>query len=137
MELKVGEVNRTHGYNCQTIARSISLHFVRFISHANNVLLVTKEFSCFCDKCVDDIVEGDCDSKLHVSLWTLLTLQPCNSSYVDYDIETYAVGWGNDGNNNDLVMDLEMQDNFAIKVEASNVEEIEFYVVQCDMLPSS
>ncbi len=79
MELKVGEVDRTHGYNCRTIPRSKSLHYVRSISHANNVLLETREFSCFCDKCVDDIAEGNCDSKLHVSPWTLLTLQPCNS----------------------------------------------------------
>jgi hypothetical protein len=92
MELKVGEVDRTHGYSCRTIARSRSLYYVRLISHANNVLLETKEFSCFCDKCVDDIAEGDCDSKLHVSPWILLTLQPCNSSNAHYDIEADGVG---------------------------------------------
>lgn len=101
------------------------------ISHVNNVLLETREFSCFCDKCVDDIVEGDCDSKLHVSPWTLLTLRPCLSFDAHCDIETNGASWGNDGENNDLAMDLEVGDNFTIKAKASNVEGVEFYVVQC------
>jgi hypothetical protein len=47
---------------------------MQYVTHSNNVLLETKEFSYFYDKCVDDIPEGDCDSKLHVVPWTLLTL---------------------------------------------------------------
>jgi len=129
MEIKVGEVNRTHGYNCQTIVGPRSLHSMWFVGHANNVLLETKNFSCFYDKCVDDIVERDCDSKLHVSPWTLLTLQPYNSSNAYCDIETNGPVRGNDGKSNDLVMDLEVGDNFAIKAKVGNVEGVEFYVV--------
>jgi hypothetical protein len=58
----------------------------------------------------------------------LTTLQLSNAHY---DIETNGVGWGNDGKSNDLAMDLEMRDNFAIKAKTNNVEGIEFYVLQC------
>lgn len=44
MEIKVGEVNRTHGYNCRTIVGSRSLHSMWFVGHANNVLLETNFF---------------------------------------------------------------------------------------------
>jgi hypothetical protein len=93
--------------------------------------LETTKFSCFCDKCVDDIVEGECHSKLHVSPWTLFTLRPCISFDAHCDIETNGASWGNDGENNDPTMDLKVGDNFAVKAKASNVEGVEFYVVQC------
>lgn len=74
IEIKLGEANKTHGYNCQTVPSSRSLHSMWFVSHSNNVLLETKQFSCFCDKCVDDTPEGDCESQSHVVPWILLTL---------------------------------------------------------------
>ncbi len=80
IEVKVGEVNMTHGYDCWIVTNSKSFHYVRSITHSNNVFMETRELSCFCDTCVDYILEGDCDSKSHVAPWTLLTLPPYSAS---------------------------------------------------------
>lgn len=64
-----------------------------------------------------------------MSPWTLLTLQPYNSSNAYCNIETNGTIWGNDGKSNDLAMDLEVGDNFVVKAKASNVEGVELYVV--------
>jgi hypothetical protein len=47
IEIKIGEMNRTHGYNCQIIEGFRSLHFMQSVSNASNVLLENRKFSCF------------------------------------------------------------------------------------------
>jgi hypothetical protein len=102
IEIKVGEVNKTRGYNCRIVAGFRSLHSMQSISHASNVLVESREFSCFCDKCIDDLPKRDCSSKSHVAPWTLVTLQPCSSPNAHCDIDIHGAGWGNDGKNNVL-----------------------------------
>ncbi len=97
IKIKVGEVNRTHRYNRQIVVNSRSLQSMRSISHASYMLLETKELSCFCDKCIDDLAKGDCSSKSHVAPWTLVTLQPYSSFDAHCDIDTDGASWGNDG----------------------------------------
>jgi len=48
---------------------------------------------------------------------------------VQCDIETNGIGWGNNGESNDLAHDLEIGDNFGVRVEPGNVEGMDFYVV--------
>lgn len=47
IQVKLGKVNMTHDYNCQTVPSSRSFHYVQSVSHSNNVLLKTRKFSCF------------------------------------------------------------------------------------------
>jgi hypothetical protein len=42
-----------------------------------------------------------------------------------------GIGWGNDGESNDLAHDLEVGDSFVVRAELGNVEGMDFYIVQC------
>lgn len=46
-EIKVGDVNRNHGFDCRTIIGSHSMHSICSMSHRNNVLLQVKDFSAY------------------------------------------------------------------------------------------
>jgi hypothetical protein len=51
-EMKVGNVNRTRGFDCRTVASSWSMHSVQVISASNNAMLEVRDFSCFCHHCI-------------------------------------------------------------------------------------
>jgi hypothetical protein len=63
VEIKLGKVNKTHGYNCQNVPYLDLFTLCGLWSIQENVILETKEFSCFYDKCVDDIPKGDWESQ--------------------------------------------------------------------------
>jgi len=53
LQIKVGDVNRNHGFDCRTIIGFHSMHSIRSMSHHNNVLLQVKDFSCFYCHCIN------------------------------------------------------------------------------------
>ena len=126
-EIKLGDVNRDHGYDCRTIVGSRSKHSVRSVSSTNNTLLEIREFSCFCIHCTDG-VPGKCPQRNHVDNWNLITLEPCNSfdAQCEQDEEGEVQGSGDD-----LALGLEVGDNLCVRAESGNEEGVKFYALQC------
>jgi hypothetical protein len=46
-EMKIRDVNRTHGFNYKIVSGFRNMHLVHSMSHYNNVLLQVRDFSCF------------------------------------------------------------------------------------------
>lgn len=46
-KIKIGDVNRDHGFNCRIVSGSHSMHLVHSMNHYNNVLLQVSDFRAF------------------------------------------------------------------------------------------
>jgi len=67
----------------------------------------------------------------YVQPWKLITLELCDVTNVICDIEFDDSNWGMEGGSNNLAYDLEVGDNFAVRVEAGNAEKADFYILKC------
>jgi len=72
LEIKVGDVNRNHGFDCRKVIGFHSMHSIHSMSHHNNVLLQVKDFSCFCGHCINGTL-GVCVSIDYVKPSKLVT----------------------------------------------------------------
>jgi hypothetical protein len=130
-EIGENEVVRTNPLDCKTIPRSRSMHSIRSVSSSNNVLLECRDFSCFFDHCYNGVL-GVCLNKSHVSPWKLLTLEPMKSTDAVQEPEDEDDSdWIAEPNDNFLVSQLQVGDNFAVPAESGNAEGVDFYIVQC------
>jgi hypothetical protein len=62
-----------------------------------------------------------------VGLWSLITLEPCDANDALYDIDNWTIAICKGGDT--LAADLQVGDNFLVKIEDGNVEKVEFYVL--------
>jgi hypothetical protein len=60
-EIKLGDVDRIHGYEARTIEGNIPKHAIQSVSHLNKTLLQVHELSCFCKFYLDG-GDGPCDN---------------------------------------------------------------------------
>jgi hypothetical protein len=132
IEIGQNEVLRTDPLDCKTVPGSRSMHSIRSISRWNNTLLECRDFSCFCDHCLDG-VPGVCPHKPHASPWKLITLEPIKSTDIVQESEEEEVDleWTAELDDNFLASQLQVGDNFAVPVEPGNAEGADFYIVQC------
>jgi len=77
--VKVGDVDRSKPFNCETIYGSHNMHQICSVSHKDPTLLQVHEISCFCVACINRSLKEKCENELHVHPWTLKRLKPCNS----------------------------------------------------------
>jgi len=63
--------------------------------------------------------------------WKLVTLEPCDATYVLCDIELDDSNWGTGSGSNNLASDLEVGDNFAMRAKAGNAKGADFYILKC------
>ncbi len=52
-EIKVGDVDRSKGWECETLNGNWKMHQIRYVSHKDPTLLQCRELSCFYVHCVD------------------------------------------------------------------------------------
>ncbi len=90
-EIKMGAVNRTHGYEAWTIEGNRSKHSIQSVFHLNKTFLHVHELSCFCKFYLDG-GDGPCDNETHVATFDLMTLEPCLIIDSRCDIETSVMG---------------------------------------------
>jgi hypothetical protein len=105
------------------------MYYVRVVSASNNVLLKTREFSCFCCHYIKD-VPCDYTSKGYVDPWRLVTFEPCDATYVLCDVEYDENDWGVREDNNELATCLKVVDTFVVVVASYNYEGVDFFILQ-------
>jgi hypothetical protein len=69
------EVSRANPKACATIEGTRSMHSVRSVGPANNVLLQVRNYSCFCSSCVQGGGEP-CPNHKYAEPWKLVALEP-------------------------------------------------------------
>jgi hypothetical protein len=128
-EIKMGDVNCTHGYETQTIEGCRSKHSIPVVSHLNKTLLHVCELSCFYKFYLDG-GDGPCDNKTHAATFDLVTLEPCLPIDSMCDIETTdAREVSNDGE--PLVTCLEVRDCFVVVAQDNTENNGSFWVSMC------
>ena len=117
-------------YSCKFVIGSKSMHVVCSISHTNNLLIDSCDYSCTCSFCKQCGVGVFLDKDHHGS-WKLFTLEPCTlEDYVD-DVETYYEYWSDDGESNCLASMLNIGGNFAVQAIAKGVDTNGFRILKC------
>jgi len=129
-EIKVGDVNRNHGFDCRIVIGSHSMHSIRSMSHRNNVLLQVRDFSYFCCHCINGTPSAYVSID-YVKPWKLVSLKPCDTSNVLCDMELDDLAWGMGSGRNGFAANLEVGDNFTIRAKARNEEGADFYILKC------
>ncbi len=76
--VKVGDVDRSKNFECETMKGILKLHQVRFVSHKDPTICQFQHLSCLCMACVDCSPKFVCVHKYHVPEWTLMKLRPKN-----------------------------------------------------------
>jgi hypothetical protein len=120
----MGDVNRTHGYEAQTIEGSRSKHSNQSVSHLNKTLLHVRELSCFCKLCLDG-GNGPCDNETHVATFDLVTLEPCLPIDSRCDIETIDA-WEVSNDGESLATCFEVGDCFVITTQDNTEKNVGF-----------
>ncbi|CAM6096299.1 unnamed protein product [Calypogeia fissa] len=130
--VKVGDVDRTFGKDCKTVDGSRSKHSIQSVSHTNSTLLRVREFSCFCDFCVDG-GDGPCTNAQHVKRYDLITLEPCitvgHSDESDESGDEDEQRVSTDGET--LASTLEEGENFAVLAEPDDETGPQFWILLC------
>jgi hypothetical protein len=124
-EIRLGDVDRTHGYEAHKVSGSRSKHAIHSIFHLNKTLLHVRELSCFYKFCVDG-GDGPCDNYTHVQPWDLMALEPYSSIDVrcDPDIDDMREV-SHDGES--LVACLEVGDYFVITATNDVKDNVGFW----------
>lgn len=107
------EVSRTNPKACATVEGTRSMHSVRSIGPANNVLLQVRDYSCFCPGCVHGAAEA-CPNVAYVQPWKLVTLEPIAAEEAIQEEEDLDQEWEADFDSHDQAAGLEVGDHFAI-----------------------
>lgn len=81
-EIKVGDVDKSKGWECETLNGNQKMHQVRYVSHKDLTLLQCHELISFCMHCVDRNAELLCEALHHVPEWSLKRLKPLNTTDV-------------------------------------------------------
>lgn len=131
-EVKLGDVQRSHQWECKPLKGSRAMHCVNGYSENNTCALRSKQLSCFCFPCRLGHWRR-CMNRSHVKTWLYHTLEPLandSQSYGDSDDEefhgaTYA------GHYDSLSDALTPGDNFAVTSEENNEEAVDFYILKC------
>jgi hypothetical protein len=109
-----------HLMACQTVPGSRSMHSIQSVGHGNNVLLKARDYLCVCPVC-EFGTEGICPSRRYASPWKLITLEPLTpTEAVQEPEELDETDWGVDRGSNDLVVELQVGDHFAIVADAND-----------------
>jgi len=91
-------VDRSKGWECETLNDNRKMLQVRSVSHKDPTLLQCHELSCFCVHCVDQNAKFLCEALSHVPKWSLKRLKPLNTTDVRgmmYDFkEEFEAGLG-------------------------------------------
>lgn len=108
------------------------MHSVQSVGPANNVLLQVCNYSCFCEVCVRT-TDGVCQSIGQVGPWRVVTLEPTQAVDAVQEDEDLEQDWLVDPDCNDLAMQLEVGDHFAILADAEHPQSqgAEFFVLIC------
>jgi hypothetical protein len=76
-ELQVGDINRSHRYNCNIINGNKGMHQVRSMSTRDPTLIQFRHVSCVCVNCANRNSNTECELAIHhVPNWTLARLEP-------------------------------------------------------------
>ena len=75
VEVKVGNVDRSNSYACQTIKGTHKTHCILGFSKKDPTQVLFRSLSCFCSFCMEDKWD-QCTSIKHAGLWSLKKLEP-------------------------------------------------------------
>lgn len=126
------EVCRRLSMACATVSGSRSMHSIRSVGPQNNVQLQVRDFSCFCNFCVDS--EGEsCSSFTFVKPWRVVTLVPTSTDEAVQEEEDLDQEWVLEDDSNDLALGLDIGDHFAILADPNDPHSkgAEFFVLLC------
>ena len=126
------DVSRKQSMSCKTVDGSRAMHSVRSVGPANKVLLQVRNYSCFCEVCVRS-AGGVCRSVAHASPWRVVTLEPTQATNAVQEDEDLEQDWLVDPDCNDLAMQLEIGDHFAIMADPEHPQSqgAQFFVLIC------
>ncbi len=99
------------------------MHQIHFVSHKDFILFQCHNISCFCVACINRIFGERCDNELHVHLWSLKRLKPCNSLEVRNMMINPNEEMKN-GMSHELIVDAVcVGDNIVLVVDNENGEQ--------------
>lgn len=127
--IKIGDVDRSKAWGCETIQGSQSMHSICGHSRHDGTQLKTTTLSCFCNACIRRQWRSCCN-KAYAKKWEHITLEPKLGDEIPSDEAQgdYAMFEGDQDTLRQLLIE---GDNYAVNADQHNDEGVDFYILKC------